>query len=416
MNRCFISKNLIAFFIVQSLVSVAVASDSSGQEQIFNEFTASITSQKNIVENFPIDQQILALKKLSEHDAASARTEMQRLQQIGLELNQAEYYLLHLARANIANIKGQEHKVINWLNKAIKLESYLNEKQLNSPDFASAYLMLANIYHQQGLYQKAFDSKKKYIKKYASHLKLRNKLRVRRLNEKYQMAKKLEQNELLEQSGELKRLELARAESQRSKQNLNIAIILLAGLLFLLLLLRQFKIRRALKILAKTDDLTKLANRRAFFSNGYRYMEHALKAQSELCVLVISIDHFKQLNDKLGDDIGDDIICHVAGLASEAMRSRDILARIGGAEFAAILPDANIGQARSIAERIREKIQHCAKEGLKEESVSVSIGLASINDANDSFDDLLHLADMAMQQAKANGCNCLCNDLPTNTE
>ncbi len=416
MNRYFISKNLVAFFIMQLLASAAVASENSGEEQIFTEFTASLAAQKNIAENFPIGQQILTLKKLSEHDAASAQTEMQRLQQLGLELNHAEYYLLHLTRANIANVKGQEHKVINWLNKAIALEPNLNEKQLNSPDFASAYLMLANIYHQQALYQKAFDNKKKYIKKYASHLKLRNKLRVRRLNEKYQMAKKREQNELLEQGSELKRLELARVESQRSKQNLNIAIILLAGLLFLLLLLRQFKIRRALKMLAKTDNLTKLANRRAFFSNGYRYMEHALKAQSKLCLLVISIDHFKQLNDKLGDDIGDDIICHVAALASEAMRSRDILARIGDAEFAAILPDANIGQARAIAERIREKIQHSVKQGLKDSPVSVSIGLASINDASGSFDDLLHLADMAMREAKANGCNCLCNDLPINAE
>jgi diguanylate cyclase (GGDEF)-like protein len=395
MNRYFISKRLIAFFIVQLWASAAAASESSGQENIFNEFTAS-TLQKNIAENFPHEQQILALMNLSEHDADSAQTEMQRLQQIGLELNPAEYYLLHLARANIANDKGQKHEVIDWLNKAIKLETNLNEKQLNSPGFASAYLMLANIYHQQGLYQKAFDNKKKYIKKYASHLKLQNKLRVKRLNEKYQMAKKLEQNELLEQSGELKRLELARVESQRSKQNLSIAIILLAGLLFLLLLLRQFKIRRALKMLAKTDNLTKLANRRAFFSNGYRYMENALKAQSELCVLVISIDHFKPLNDKLVDEIGDDIICHVAALASEAMRSRDILARIGDAEFAAILPDANIGQARSIAERIREKTEHSVKEELRNSSISVSIGLASINDANDSFDDLLHLADMAM--------------------
>ncbi|WP_085297883.1 tetratricopeptide repeat-containing diguanylate cyclase [Cognaticolwellia mytili] len=395
MNRYFTSQYFIIFFVVQLLVSVAVANDSSGQKQTVNESAVSTASQKNATENFPIDQKVLALKRLSEHDAVSAHTEMQRLQEMDLELNQAEYYLLYLAQANIENVKGKEDKVIHWLNKAITLEVNLSERQMNLPDFASAYLMLANIYHRQGLYQKAFDSKKKYIKKYARHLKLRNELRVKRLSKKYKMAKKLEQNELLEQAGELKRLEMARIESQRNKHNLYIAITLLAGLLFFLLLLRQLKIRRALKMLAKTDRLTGLANRRAFFSNGFSYMESALKVKSELCVLVVSIDHFKKLNDKLGDGVGDDIICHIAALVSEVMRSRDILARIADAEFAAILPDANIGQARAIAERIREKVQHDVKKGLEEDLVSVSIGLASINDTNDSFDDLLHLAGIA---------------------
>lgn len=413
MNIYAIIKAFVIFFLVKLFTCNAFASGMPSEEEIFNKFSMSLTKQKNSAAVFVIDEKVLALKKLSENDIAAAKVQLQKLQQTGLEHNQAEFYLLHVIRANIANVKGQEHKVVNWLNKAIKLEPYLSDRQINSPDFAMVYLLLANIYQQQGEYQKAFDTKKKYIKKYSTHLKLQNELRVERLTEKYQMTKKHEENELLEQNSELKRFELARGESQRNEQNINIAIILGTGLLFFFLLLHQFKIRRTLKSLAKTDSLTKLANRRAFFSSGYHHMEYALKAHSELCVLMIDIDNFKQVNDDLGHNAGDKVICHVAALASEAMRSRDVFARIGGEEFAAILPDASVGQARAIAERIREKIQESTDQTLNELSITVSIGLASIHDAKESFDHLLHVADIAMYQAKSKGRNCVRTYMPT---
>lgn len=393
-----------------------MASDLGNQEQGFNTPSASLIQKKDNVAVLEVNEKILSLKKLSEHNTRAAQIELQKLLQSDLTLNHAESYLLHIIRANIANIVGQEHKVINWLNKAIKLESYIDETQLNSPDFASAYSILANVYKQQGLHKEAFDNKKKYIKKFSSHLKAQNKNRLKRLNDKYQMEKKREENQLLSQNGELKRFELLRAESQRNQQNINIGLILVVTVLFFILLLRQFKIRRQLKILAKSDSLTKLANRRAFFKYGNRYMENAVREQSELCVLMIDIDHFKAVNDNFGHDIGDKVICMIADLASETMRSRDVLARIGGEEFAAILPDANLDQARAIAERIREKAQNSTVPECKESAVTVSIGLASIRNAKESFDQLLHVADLAMYQAKEKGRNCVYSNSSTDSK
>jgi diguanylate cyclase (GGDEF)-like protein len=92
------------------------------------------------------------------------------------------------------------------------------------------------------------------------------------------------------------------------------------------------------------------------------------------------------------------------------MRSRDFFARIGGEEFAAILPDANIAQARAIAEHLREKIQDNISEIQSNNiQITVSIGIVSIHDVNESFDSLLHAADLAMYQAKANGRNQVCS-------
>ena len=139
-------------------------------------------------------------------------------------------------------------------------------------------------------------------------------------------------------------------------------------------------------------------------------MEQALLEDRELSVLMLDIDHFKKINDSFGHDVGDKTLCNVAALANETMRSRDFLARIGGEEFAAILPDATIEQARAIAERMREKIQESSNENIDNNSqITVSIGLASIRDVRESFDGLLHAADMAMYQAKANGRNQVCS-------
>ncbi len=388
----------------------ARADDTLGQQSVFKAVDGLYSAQQDVKEILPIKVDILSLKTLSEHDRVSAQVELLKLQEIDLTLNHAEQYILHLIRANIANIEGQEHKVINWLNKAIKLESSLAKKQSDSPLFANAYLMLASIYERQGADKKAFDSNKQYIKKYFAHLKQQKSLRVKRLSEKYDIEKKHEENELLTQNSQIKYLALSRAESERKQQNSNIAIFIVAAVILFLLLLRQFKIRRALTLLAKTDSLTLLPNRRSFFDKGYVYMEQALLENRELSVLMLDIDHFKKINDSFGHDAGDKAICNVAALTGETMRSRDFLARIGGEEFAAILPDANIEQARAIAERMREKIQESSNENINNNNqITVSIGLASIKDVNESFDGLLHAADMAMYQAKSNGRNQVCS-------
>tara|TARA_R110000737_G_scaffold982_3_gene2824 strand:- start:450 stop:1754 length:1305 start_codon:yes stop_codon:yes gene_type:complete len=403
-----------ALYVLLMFVGISANADEIiGQQQVFKKSDSALSASQNSEGVFTLNGEILSLKSLSEHDKATAQVKLLALQASGLSLNQAEQYLLYVVRANIANVKGQENKVINWLNKAIKLEPSLAKKQLDAPLFADTYLTLASIYERQGADKKAFDSKKKYIKKYFSYLEQQKELRVKRLDEKYNIERKREENELLTHGNQIKRYALARAESAQFAQYRNIAIFLAAALVFLLLILRQFKIRRALKLLVKTDSLTLLANRRAFFDTGYSYMEQALLANGELSVLMLDIDHFKSVNDSFGHDVGDKVICHVAALASETMRSRDFLARIGGEEFAAILPDANIEQARAIAERIREKVQDNSK-GNKNNTieVTVSIGLASINDMRENFDSLLHAADIAMYQAKANGRNQVCSYIP----
>ena len=403
-------KLIILYSMLMFINTLAYADEILGQQQVFDKANRLYASEQDATEVLPINVEILSLKNLSEHDRLTAQVKLLAFQELGLVLNHAEQYILHIIRANIANIPGQEYKVINWLNKAIKLEAFIAKKQLDEPLFASAYLTLANVYHSQGEAKKAFDSKEQYISKYFAHLEQQKSLRIKRLNAKYDIEKRDEENELLSQNNKIKQYALEHAESERNQQNRNIAIFIAAAIVLFLLLLRQFKIHKALIVLAKTDSLTQLPNRRSFFDNGHIYMEQALRDGKELSVLMLDIDHFKNINDEFGHDIGDELICHIAALTGETMRSRDFLARIGGEEFAAILPDANIEQARAIAERMREKIQdECYQVKYNHTPISVSIGLASIKAVSDNFDSLLHAADMAMYQAKANGRNQVCS-------
>jgi diguanylate cyclase (GGDEF)-like protein len=401
----------LALYLLMSFISTAVSADEiTGQQEAFNQLNSLYAKQQRPTVFFAINSEILSLNSLSVHDKVAAQVKLLVLQQLSLTLNVAEQYLLYVVRANIADGARQEYKVINWLNKAFKLEPLLAKKQLDSPLFASAYLILGNTYASQGEDKKAFDSKKQYMQKYFSHLKQQKEYRVKRLNEKYHIEKKHAENELLTQNSQIQNFALARAESERSQQHRNIAIFIATGSLFLLLLLRQFKIRQALKLLAKTDRLTLLPNRRSFFSNGVVFMTQALAANKALSILILDIDNLKNINNNFGYDAGDSVIAHVGELASETMRSRDFLARIGGEEFAAILPEATIAQARAIAEHIREKIQaNISKNKNKNIQVTVSIGIASIADVRESFDSLLHAADLAMYQAKANGHNQVCS-------
>ena len=185
MRKYLMFKFFVLLFGVISTNIQALADEVIGQQQAFTSSDSPQINQVDLQQEWVISGAVYSLKVLSEHDKVAAQVKLLELQSTGLTLNIAEQYLLNVIRANISDIKGQEHKVINWLNKAILLEPSLAKKQLDSPLFADTYLLLSKVYQRQGEDKLAFDNKKKYIKKYFAHLKQQKELRVNRLNEKY---------------------------------------------------------------------------------------------------------------------------------------------------------------------------------------------------------------------------------------
>jgi two-component system cell cycle response regulator len=166
----------------------------------------------------------------------------------------------------------------------------------------------------------------------------------------------------------------------------------------------------ALAELATTDPLTKLRNRRAFFENGAMAVAMARRYVSDISVILLDIDHFKKINDNYGHQAGDEALIVVAHIMTELTRDVDTVARIGGEEFAILLPDTNRLGTAVLAERIRASIE---REqfivGDKIVPITVSIGIASFGvDPGEDIDQLLGVADNRLYMAKNSGRNRIC--------
>jgi len=162
-----------------------------------------------------------------------------------------------------------------------------------------------------------------------------------------------------------------------------------------------------LRQLAHTDPLTGVLNRRAFTERGAEAIASARRHQRPLAVLMLDIDHFKQVNDTHGHAAGDAAIQQVAALSLRNLRALDLLGRLGGEEFGILLPETTAGEALATAERLRAAIAMQSLElGGARFTLTVSIGLACLVPGEDAA-SLYGRADQALYQAKRAGRNCV---------
>ncbi len=158
--------------------------------------------------------------------------------------------------------------------------------------------------------------------------------------------------------------------------------------------------------MAMTDALTGLENRRSFFARGGEEIKRARRYQLPLSLLLLDVDEFKRVNDTYGHDIGDLVLQCIAHTLKESIREIDILARLGGEEFAILLPNTQAEAAAMLGERLRSSIEKetCACKG-QNTRVTVSVGVAAHHADTLDLDTLLRNADQAMYRAKSLGRN-----------
>jgi two-component system, cell cycle response regulator len=165
-------------------------------------------------------------------------------------------------------------------------------------------------------------------------------------------------------------------------------------------------VNEALKRLAATDALTGALNRRAFLERAAAELARANRAARSVALLALDIDFFKAVNDRYGHPGGDAVLKAFAATLKRETRSSDIVARLGGEEFAVLLPETGGELAFKIAERIRLAVAARAAEfGEAAISVTVSIGLAQTSPTIATMDALIAAADAALYEAKRSGRN-----------
>lgn len=156
---------------------------------------------------------------------------------------------------------------------------------------------------------------------------------------------------------------------------------------------------------ARTDDLTGLKNRRAFYELGARTLEHAQRYGHPVCVVMLDIDRFKRINDTWGHAAGDEAIKAVAQVIRQTVRATDISGRVGGEEFAVLLPESSAEEAAAQAERLRQAVAGLSlRQGADEIPITCSLGVAE-RDGESSLDRLMRRADLALYEAKVQGRN-----------
>jgi len=157
---------------------------------------------------------------------------------------------------------------------------------------------------------------------------------------------------------------------------------------------------------ASVDELTGVCNRRSLLERLREESERARRHRKPLCVLMLDLDHFKQVNDSFGHRIGDAVLENVGRLLRGTLRAGDFVGRYGGEEFCIVLTDTSLSGARVVGERIRRQIAMQAVSGPDGETVQVgcSIGVAEVDTARDVM-EAIELADGALYRAKAAGRN-----------
>jgi diguanylate cyclase (GGDEF)-like protein len=183
-------------------------------------------------------------------------------------------------------------------------------------------------------------------------------------------------------------------------------LVMLTGNIGLVLLSKE-KSDRILTRAATYDELTDLYNRRAFFLRAKECISFCARQKIPISFLIMDLDHFKKINDFYGHMMGDLVLKSFASTLKKQLRGYDVLGRIGGEEFTALLPGVGEREAYGIAQRVRSSVEGTAVNHTIKYTVSIGVSTL-VPSENTTIDHLYRLGDHALYQAKQNGRNQVC--------
>jgi len=163
---------------------------------------------------------------------------------------------------------------------------------------------------------------------------------------------------------------------------------------------------RELEVLATIDSLTGVMNKRMFNEMMTKYLEAAHRNEKPLTFLYLDLDHFKQVNDQHGHQVGDIMLIKFTDVVGKCLRKSDLLGRVGGEEFAVVLYETDLKSATSVAEKIRSKVQEASYQYDGQfVQITTSIGLSQIESDKDDIEMIQQRSDKALYKAKESGRN-----------
>jgi diguanylate cyclase (GGDEF)-like protein len=279
--------------------------------------------------------------------------------------------------------------------------------QLKKQSYVSLINLKAATLYKKKLFKQAYNVKSLVISltdKLYENEDNRSITQVRLRLEAKQADKK---NKVLDNQRILYEANLNEAKLENEAQRVYLIISALVALAFAWVLVKLIQSQKKLKVASRIDVLTGAANRRSLMLKSQKAFKLAITTKIDLSILMIDIDHFKGINDRLGHSVGDQVLAQLAAIGAKMMRKSDTFGRFGGEEFLVCLPKTSLKSGLEIAERIRSSVAEYSWSHNDLEKVTVSIGVATLVDDSDLI-SLIKRADEQLYQAKLSGRNKVC--------
>jgi len=261
-------------------------------------------------------------------------------------------------------------------------------------------------YHRQD-YAKAYQLNRDYYQAYTEVLHNKSSARLFRVKSSMERERHGIEVALLQQRSKVQQLQVEREQQKNTQQRYIIILSVLIALVVFIALIVQWRNNKKIMALSVRDPLSGLFNRRHVFDVVDKLFEHLEPEKSELSMIMMDLDDFKQINDEYGHPFGDQVIREVARIGQATLRSEDVMGRIGGEEFLCVLPRTNIEKCHLIASRLRKNIEQFkfVNEAGDIVNITASLGIASVStDCTDPGSLYVH-ADKALYRSKTQGKN-----------
>jgi len=348
-----------------------------------------------------------AVKKIPNLDAAYqyitvAEKYLEGVQQYNALLN------FNVNKAFVLEVMERYDEALKSLDIAEKLLAR-NTKTKNTFSHYNLMYLQSQVYYKTQRYQQAYEKQSQYLTRVFKDQQNTNMGKIEELRLSFESEQADLQKKILEQEESVQIMQLNDVTYHEKNLQLLIAFVALLIATLAWFLLKMVKNQKHLVHISQIDDLTGVVNRRRLMELGEQMFTQAKRNNQCFSVLMLDVDNFKVINDTFGHSVGDKVLKDIAGLANEIMREKDCFGRFGGEEFISLLPKTSQQNANDIAERLRLSVQNKIWSYKNLEKVTVSIGISSLENENDtSFSLLLKDADVMMYKAKNLGRNKVC--------
>jgi len=301
-------------------------------------------------------------------------------------------------------------KTLTFIGKFIEAEKLINDidsKMVNKTDEDTITLhqFRSDLYLQKGDFLLASEELKSLLALYKTELKENSKKGIHEMQAKFNNKIQEQENQLLKKDNELQRLKIA-DQANEQKMYLIIFVGLVLVLLFTVIYLRREKeVKRKFAVMAMTDELTGVSNRRKIMEHAQLELTNYQRYRSPITIAILDLDHFKKINDNYGHNIGDLVLIGFAKAVEKVIRKQDLFGRIGGEEWMLIFPQTEISYTQLVFDRINTEVTKLNIAPINQ-IVTFSMGVTQLLELDLDMESPLKRADEALYQAKENGRNC----------